>query len=326
MGNAALRDLAAIEPISFDALSGTTLAIDAHNWLYRYLTITVRFTNAAAYTTPDGEEVANLIGILQGVAKLVEGSITPVFVFDGQPAALKADEIDRRREAREAAEAELERARERGDRLEAARLDSQTQRLTPLIQETSRHLLGHLDVPVVEAPAEGEAQAAHLAKRGQVDAVGTEDYDALLFGAPVTIRQLTSSGDPERMDLDATLTQTGLTYEQLVDAAILIGTDYNDGLHGFGPKTAVSAVQEHGDLWGVLEARGLAIEMADRIRELFLEPTVADIDCAVRFPTPDLDAVRRYVVDEWGVDPSTIERPLERIDEATAQTGLDRFA
>lgn len=326
MGNAALRDLAVIEPIAFEDLRGRTMAIDAHNWLYRYLTITVRFTDSRAYTTEDGVEVANLIGILQGVAKLLEGSIRPVFVFDGEPSVLKADEIERRREEREAREAEMERAVERGDAIEAARLDSQSQRLTDTIQSTSRALLDRLDVPHLDAPAEGEAQAATLAADGVVDCVGTEDYDALLFGAPTTIRKLTSSGDPERMDLEATLAELGLSREQLVDAAILVGTDYNDGLTGFGPKTAIDAVHEHGDLWGVLEAEGTTIPRADRIRELFLSPTV-DREYAQPpgFPTPDLDRVRAYVVDEWGVEPDAIDRPLERIEEATAQTGLGRF-
>lgn len=326
MGNAALRDLAAIESIAVESLRGSSMAIDAHNWLYRYLTVTVRFTDRAAYTTDDGEEVANLIGILQGVAKLLEGSIRPLFVFDGEPSVLKAEEIERRREQREARAAEMEAAKERGDAIEAARLDSQSQRLTDTIQTSSRALLDRLDVPYLEAPAEGEAQAAVLAAEGTVDAVGSEDYDTLLFGAPTTIRQLTSSGNPERMDLAATLDALDLSREQLVDAAILIGTDYNDGLAGYGPKTAVSAVREHGDLWGVLEAEGRAIARADRIRELFLSPSVVDAAVATpEPPRPDLDAVRAYVVDEWGVAAAAVERPLERIEEASSQTGLGRF-
>ena len=326
MGNAALRDLAVIEPVTFDELKGDCIAIDAHNWLYRYLTITVRFTNSRVYTTDDGEEVANLIGILQGVAKLLEAQITPVFVFDGTPAELKTDEIERRRDRREELAQRRDEARERGDAVEAARLDSQSQRLTPTIQETSRELLDRLDITYIDAPAEGEAQAAHMARRGTVDSVGTEDYDALLFGAPITIRQLTSSGDPERMDLEATLTNLGLTREQLIDAAILIGTDYNDGITGYGPKTAVAAVKDHGTLWDVLAAEGLSITAADRIRDLFLDPNVSDTDVICRFPRPDMDAVTAYTTDDWGIDLESIERPLTRIEQATKQTGLDHFS
>lgn len=131
-------------------------------------------------------------------------------------------------------------------------------------------------MPIVEAPAEGEAQAAHIVRRGDADYVGSEDYDALLFGAPRTLRQLTSKGDPELMDLEATLAHHDLTLEQLIDAAILIGTDFNEGVRGIGPKTAISEITEHGDLWSVLEARGDSVEYGDRVRQLFRDPNVTD--------------------------------------------------
>jgi len=326
MGNADLRDLATIEEVPWDELDPGVVAVDAHNWLYRYLTTTVRFTNVSVYTTSAGDEVANLVGIVQGLPKFFEHDLTPVFVFDGGPSELKADEIAERREAREKLEDQLEDAREAGDATEVARLDSATQRLTDVIQETSRGLLERLDVPVVEAPAEGEAQAAHIAKRGDADYVGTEDYDALLFGAPVTLRQLTSKGNPERMRLEETLDDLGLTREQLVDVAILCGTDFNDGVHGYGPKTALKAVREHGDLWRVVEAEDVVVENADLVRELFFNPNVTDDYAFDTTISPDVDAAKAYVTDEWGVPADEVARGFERIDEGLTQTGLDDWA
>jgi flap endonuclease-1 len=299
------------------------VAVDAHNWLYRYLTTTVRFTNESVYTTTAGEEVANLVGIVQGLPKFFEHDLTPVFVFDGGPSELKADEIAERREAREELEDQLADAREKGDATEVARLDSATQRLTGVIQETSRELLSLLDVPVVEAPAEGEAQAAHMAARGDADYVGTEDYDALLFGAPVTLRQLTSKGNPERMDLQRTLDDLELTREQLVDVAILCGTDFNDGVRGYGPKTALKAVREHGDLWGVMESEDVVVENADLVRQLFFEPNVTDDYAFDTTITPDVDAAKAYVTDEWQVPAGEVARGFERIQDGLTQTGLD---
>ncbi|MFC7021452.1 MULTISPECIES: flap endonuclease-1 [Haloarcula] len=325
MGNADLRSLAVIEDVSFDDLDGSVVAVDAHNWLYRYLTTTVKFTGDGKYTTADGEEVANLIGVVQGLPKFFEHDLTPVFVFDGAVTDLKDDEVQKRREQRERYEAELEAAREAGDAVRAAKLDSRTQRLTATIVETTRDLLDLLDVPVVDAPAEGEGQAAYMARKGDVDYAGTEDYDALLFGAPFTLRQLTSSGDPELMDFEATLERHDLTWEQLVDAAILMGTDFNEGVAGIGPKTAVKTLHEHGDLYGVLEARGEHIDHADRIRDLFLDPAVTD-DYSVRTDLdPDVDAARRFVTEEWEVDADEVARGFERIEESMVQTGLDRW-
>ena len=324
MGNADLRQLAAIEPIEFTELAGATVAIDAHNWLYRYLTTTVKWTSDAVYTTAAGEEVANLVGVVQGLPKFFEHDMTPVMVFDGGVTDLKTDEVERRREQKEKAEERAAEARAAGDAIEAARLESRTQRLTDTIHETTRELLALLDVPVVEAPAEGEAQAAHMARSNTVDYAGSEDYDTLLFGAPRTLRDLTSKGDPECMDFEATLDEHDLTWEQLVDVGILCGTDFNDGVSGIGPKTAVKLVGEHGDLWAVLEAEDAYVENADLVRELFLNPDVADTDFDPGIE-PDLDAARAYVTDEWEIPASEVERGFERIEESVVQSGLDRW-
>jgi flap endonuclease-1 len=327
MGNADLRQLAVIEPKPFEELAGSVVAIDAHNWLYRYLTTTVRFTASSVYTTGSGEEVANLVGVVQGLPKFFEHDITPVFVFDGGVAELKTDEVETRREQRERYESELRAAREgEADAAEIATLDSRTQRLTETIQKTTRELLGLLDVPIVEAPAEGEAQAAYMTRRGDTDYAGSEDYDTLLLGAPYTLRGLTSKGDPECMDFERTLSELGLTWEGLVDAAILMGTDFNEGIEGVGPKTAVKLIKEHGDLWDALEARGETIAHADRIRGMFLDPTVTD---EYEYDTdidPDLEAAKRYVTDEWEIPFEEVERGFERIESSVVQTGLDRWS
>ncbi|MCO8246009.1 flap endonuclease-1 [Haladaptatus sp. AB643] len=325
MGNSALRQLASLEEVSFDDIEGSVVAIDAHNWLYRYLTTTVKWTSDEVYTTEDGTEVANLVGVVQGLPKFFEHDLVPVFVFDGHVTDLKSDEIENRREQREKLEDQLEDAREEGDAIEVARLEAHTQRLTPVIQETTRELLDLLDVPVVEAPAEGEAQAAHMARTGAVDYAGTEDYDALLLGAPLTLRQLTSKGNPELMDFEATLEEHDITWEQLVDIAILCGTDFNEGVSGVGPKTALKGVKEHGDLFGVLEERDAYIENVEIIRGMFLDPDVTDeyeFDASM---DPDIAAAREYVVDEWKVHEDEVARGFERIEESITQTGLDQW-
>lgn len=327
MGNAALREIAVIEPQTLEALAGSVIAVDAHNWLYKYLTTTVKFTRNDVYTTADGEEVANLIGAVQGLTKFFEHDITPVFVFDGTPTDLKAAEIESRRADREVAEEQLAAAQERGDEIAAARLQARTQTLTDVIHETTRGLFDRLDVPYLEAPAEGEAQCAHMARHDpEIEFAGSDDYDTLLFGAPVTLRQLTSSGDPERMPLDASLEEHGLTWEQLVDVGLLCGTDFNEGIDGVGPKTAVAAVKEHGDIYGVLADRGESIEDVDEIRALFRHPQVTDAYSIDGELEPDIERAREYVTVEWEVPDEEINAGLAEIEESVTQTGLDRWS
>ncbi|MFD1633705.1 flap endonuclease-1 [Haloplanus ruber] len=325
MGNADLRQLAALSEVDWDEVAGSVVAVDAHNWLYRYLTTTVKWTNDAVYTTAAGEEVANLVGVVQGLPKFFEHDLTPVFVFDGGVTELKDDEVAARREQREQAAERLAAAEERGDAVEAARLEARTQRLTDVILETTRDLLAHLDVPVVDAPAEGEAQAAYMARRGDVDYAGSEDYDALLFGAPYTLRQLTSEGRPELMDLDATFDRHDISWEGLIDVAILCGTDFNPGVDGVGPKTALRAIADHGDLWAALDAEGWQVANADRVRNLFRDPPVTDDYAVDTDIDPDVAAARAYVTEQWEVEADEVERGFERIEDALVQTGLDRW-
>jgi len=325
MGNADLRQLAALRDVTWDEVAGSVVAVDAHNWLYRYLTTTVKWTNDAAYTTSAGVEVANLVGIVQGLPKFFDHDLTPVFVFDGGVTDLKEAEVSERREKRERAEKRLAEAEERGDAVEAARLEARTQRLTDTILETTRELLILLDVPTVDAPAEGEAQAAYMARRGDADYAGSEDYDTLLFGAPRTLRQLTSKGTPELMDLDATLSRHDITLEQLIDVAILCGTDFNPGVDGVGPKTALGAITDHGDLWAAVEAEGWQVPNADRVRDLFRDPPVTDDYAVDADIDPDVAAAREYVTETWEVDADEVERGFERIEASLVQTGLDRW-
>jgi flap endonuclease-1 len=325
MGNADLRQLAALSDVTWDEVADSVVAVDAHNWLYRYLTTTVKWTNDAVYTTSEGTEVANLVGVVQGLPKFFEHDLTPAFVFDGGVTELKEAEVSERRAKREHAEERRVEAEERGDSIEAARLEARTQRLTDTILETTRNLLALLDVPVVDAPAEGEAQAAYMTRRGDADYAGSEDYDTLLFGAPRTLRQLTSKGTPELMDLDATLDRHGISLEQLIDVAILCGTDFNPGVDGVGPKTALRAITDHGDLWGAIEAEGWQVPDADRVRDLFRDPPVTDDYTVDTDIDPDVAAARAFVIEEWEVDADEVERGFERIEESLVQTGLDRW-
>jgi len=107
MGNADLRQLAVIEETPFADLQGSVVAVDAHNWLYKYLTTTVQWTSERIYTTSDGTEVANLVGVVQGLPKFFEHDLTPVFVWDGGVTELKDEEIAERREQRESYEEQL---------------------------------------------------------------------------------------------------------------------------------------------------------------------------------------------------------------------------
>jgi len=148
---------------------------------------------------------------------------------------------------------EWQEALKEGDYAKAFSKAVMTGVLTSEMIDDAKTLLKLLGIPWVQAPAEAEAQAAYMAKRGDVWASSSRDYDSLLFGTPRLVRYLTITGreflpskgisrplKPELIVLEEFLSEIGLTREQLIDLAILIGTDFNDGIKGIGPKTALS--------------------------------------------------------------------------------------
>ncbi|MBI2546311.1 hypothetical protein HYV81_03965 [Candidatus Woesearchaeota archaeon] len=111
----------------------------------------------------------------------------------------------------------------------------------------------------MQAPSEAEAQAAFIVKQNDAFAIGSQDADSLLFGAPRTVRNLTFSGKrrtgaakyvvvkPEMIDLKENLAHLGITQRQLITLSMLVGTDYNHGgIPGIGPKKALQLVKKYG--------------------------------------------------------------------------------
>lgn len=318
MGNASLRKLAHIETISPEELGGANVGIDAPNWLYKYVTTTTQFTSNAAYRT-EGKELPNLIGVPSGLRRFFKLNIKPVFVFDGTAHEMKHGEIEERKRKRLEAG---EQAREADDKIEEAKFQAQAQFLTQTILETTQELFTILDIPYGTAPRAAEAQTAVMAQQGVVDYVISEDYDSMLFGAPRTVRKFTGSGELEVLDLEKTLSTHGITHEELVEIAILCGTDYNDGVDGIGPATAKKLVsEEQKTLERILEEYDAKIEESDRIRRYFLNPEYKELS-APKYPNPDVSNARQFIIGKWNIQPDEVSSYITEIEQEAEQPGL----
>jgi flap endonuclease-1 len=188
-----LRDLVPKTSIRLEDLSGKSMAIDAYNALYQFLAI-IRQPDGTPLKDGSGRITSHLSGLLYRTSNLVELGIKPIYVFDGVPPTLKEAEIKRRMKVKEEALIKYEQALKEG-KIEEARMYAQaTSRLKDYMAEDSKRLLDLMGIPWVQAPSEGEAQAAHMVKRGDADYCASQDYDSLLFGAPKLVRNVTISG------------------------------------------------------------------------------------------------------------------------------------
>ena len=83
-----ITELLTKREISLDELNGKTVAVDASNHLYQFLT-TIRSPDGALFTDSKGHVTSHLIGLFSRTSHLLQKNITPVYVFDGKPPELK---------------------------------------------------------------------------------------------------------------------------------------------------------------------------------------------------------------------------------------------
>lgn len=323
MGVAALRDLAPIEKTDLLQYDGTRIAVDAHQYLYRYLKTTMRYRSEETYTTSDQDNVAHLLGLLNGLPPLVETGITPVFVFDGSAHELKADTVASRQQKRKQAERQLEQAREAGDVELVNKLQSRAQGLTGDMIASTQRLFDLLGIPYHTADGNAEAQCASLAREHEdISAAYSGDYDTLLFGSPVLLRpdyKTKSATAAERLLLPRLLNETGLTYEQLIDVAVLIGTDYNEGVNGIGPKRGVKRVGMYGSAEAVTRKYDIDIseDVIRRVRTLYVDPPITMPDSIQTriHGDADIDAVSAYLIETNDLPADEIQTKLDRLQK-----------
>lgn len=311
-----LKDLVSAQQLAWEALSGRTLAVDGYNAAYQFLA-TIRQRDGQLFSDPDGRVTSHLIGVFYRTTSLLKEGVLPVWVFDGKPPERKAGTIRQRILSKERAETEWQEALAAGDLETARRKAAQTSRLTrPMVEELAE-LLRALGVPTVQAPSEGEAQAAAMAARGTVWAAASEDYDSLLFGAPRLVRGLAArsrgAGAPgaQLAVRDEVLASLGIDGEELILLGIIVGTDFNDGVPGYGPKKALKLVQQHRGFDATVAQVGLDPEESRAVLEIFRHPNATEVPQPAFGPV-DEDALRKILVDRHGFAEARVRAAIAR--------------
>lgn len=340
-----IREIVSRKTIDFKDLKGKTVCVDAFNILYQFLT-TIRQADGEPLKDDDGEITSHLSGILyRNVALLSEG-IKLVYVFDGDPPVLKNKIHEKRLKARDVASEKYEEGLKGEDLEIMKRYSSQLIRLDEKMIEEAKELLEALGIAVVQAPSEGEAQAAYLSRQDGFYGVVSQDYDSLVFGARVLIRNLavsrkkkTPSGyvnvEPEIIVLKELLDDLGINQDQLICLAILVGTDYNPkGVFRIGQKKALEIVKEHEIPEKIFEFVQDKIDAMDEedqfdwreIFSLFRAPRVDDVK--IEFPEMNLKKVKEILVGRHGFSEERINNQIEKLEsvkKAQNQKSLGRW-
>ncbi|MEM7821421.1 MAG: flap endonuclease-1 [Candidatus Aenigmatarchaeota archaeon] len=316
--------------IDLNSLSGKKIGIDGYNAAYQFLSIIRQRPTGEFLRDSKGNITSHLSGIFYRTAILIEAGIKPLYVWDGEPPEFKKRVVEERVERREEARKKWMEALEKGE--EAMPYAQAAVMLTKEIIEESKKLLEYMGIPSIQAKSEGEAQLAFLAKKGEIWASASQDWDSILFGSPRLLRNLSITGKrklprkevyieikPEIVELDFVLSSLGITREQLVMIGILIGTDYNPGgVEGFGPKKALSLVKECKSLDEILKRIEWKFEVgAEDIYNFFMHPPVNE-KYKIQFKEPNKEKIIEFMVEEHDFSRERVEKVVDKLQQSFA--------
>jgi flap endonuclease-1 len=317
--------------IRISELADKAVAIDAYNTLYQFLSI-IRGPTGELLADSKGDVTSHLSGLFYRNANLMMENIKLIYVFDGKANELKKTEIERRNNLKKEASQKYQVAIEEGRMEDVRKYSTRTAVLTDKMVEDSKKLLSYLGIPTIQAPSDGESAASYLTRRDMAFAVGSQDYDSILFGAKKLVRNLTISGkrkvpsrntyidiDPEILEHEKVLKETRLTHEQLVDVGILIGTDFNPtGFPGIGPKTAIKLIKENGKLENISKIEHLLTQVPyQEIRDIFLNPEVPNVD-QIEFGEVDRNKVLEFLCVNKSFSTDRVSTTLDKLQKSRA--------
>ncbi|MBD3313881.1 flap endonuclease-1 [Candidatus Woesearchaeota archaeon] len=339
-----LKEIVIKKEIQIPELKDRVLVVDSYNTMYQFLT-TIRMSDGSPLMDSKGNVTSHLNGIFNRTLNLMQRGVKLAFVFDGKPPKLKTRERERRAEAKEKARKEYEIAKERKDLDNMKKYAARTSRLTRDMVEEAKKLISAMGLPVIQAPSEGEAQAAYIVNKGEAFAEVSQDFDCLMFSVPRMIRNLTISGkrklpgklsfttiSPEIIDLKENLNALGIDQDQLIALSMLVGTDFNPGgIKGIGPKNALKLVRENKDDFDSMFSKAGWEDHFDfpwkEVYDVISNMPTTD-DYELKWTTPDADKVKEILVDEHDFSERRVNDVLEKLKsekEKRSQTGLGDF-
>jgi len=329
-----LKDLASPEAIEMSDLAGERVAVDTFLVAYQFITsLRARGEGKDGLYMRDsqGRPVSHLFGFLERASTMIAAGIDPVFVFDGRPHELKQETLNERKGRRETALEKYETALAQEDWKQVDKLGAQIVSYTPEMVAETQQLFDLMGVAWVEAPMEAEGAGSVWCRQGKVAGVASQDWDVLLYGSPVMIRNLTSHGTrkfgrvitAERIVLADLLAAHELTQAQLVDLGIMVGTDFHPGIYGIGPKKGLKLIKEFGTIEAICEAKDKPLpERLDEIRQIFHDHPVGEIELPPSSKGNEA-GLRKFLIEERDFSERRVERALSKLAAAgrLKQTG-----
>ncbi|MFC1753766.1 flap endonuclease-1 [Thermoproteota archaeon] len=339
-----LKEITVKKDIQISDLKDKILVVDSYNVMYQFLT-TIRMADGSPLMDSRGNITSHLNGLFNRTMSLMQKGLKLAFVFDGKPPKLKQKERERRKNLKIEAKKEYEIAKQRKDLDKMKKYAARTSRLTRDMVEEAKKLIHAMGLPVIQAPSEGEAQAAYMVNKGDAYAEISQDYDCLMFGVPKLVRNLTVSErrkmpgklsyapvKPEILDLKENLDALGINQDQLIALCMLIGTDFNPGgIKGIGPKNALKLIKKYTDDFGTMFKDSEWDKHCDcswkEVFDTIKNMPVTD-EYEIKWRQPDTEALRKLLIEKHDFSEKRVNDALEKLEtekQKKSQKGLGEF-
>ncbi|EOA23395.1 hypothetical protein CARUB_v10016571mg [Capsella rubella] len=106
-----------------------------------------------------------------------------------------------------------------------------------------QELLQFFGIPYIIAPMEAEAQCAFMEQSNLVDGIVTDDSDVFLFGARSVYKNIFDDRKyVETYFMKDIEKELGLSRDKIIRMAMLLGSDYTEGISGIGIVNAIEVV------------------------------------------------------------------------------------
>jgi len=313
--------------IDSEDLKNKILAVDALVAIYQMLAM-IRAPDGYFLTDKKGRITSHLVGIFNRECRLISIGIRSVYVFDGPPHPLKMKIIAKRKKEKKKYYKQFILAVKKGDAERAIKLGKRSMFVTDNMINETKKLLKLLGIPIIQAIHDAEAQAAYIVNRGDAFALATRDWDAFLYGAKRIVMHWKLTQDdylPTKLyDLKEFLEKANLTRRELIEMAILIGTDYNpEGFKGIGPKTAYKLIKKYGSVERLIEIGKIKWKWEIRpkeIRDIFMNHPI-NKNYEICFSEPDFEGLIHFLVDKHNFSLSRVRKQIMLAMKALKRPG-----
>jgi len=292
-----LDDIILRKELKYSQLEGKIITVDAPNiimGLFNFIRPTKGSMEPNLIMDRTQRPISHLYGLLYRINFYYSKKMCPIFCFDGKDSSLKRIITKDRLKDFRFTQTWYQQALKSGNLSLARQIALSKEYLWQNVIKESKQLMNALGIPYIDSPASAESQCAQLVKDKVASYSISQDFDSLLFGCPQMVHNLTKSRRkkirgkwkyekiiPTEINLKKNLTRLGISLFQLVDMAILIGTDYFKGIHGIGSKKAFQLIRKYNNLENIIiqekqhyDFSQLNYRFISQIRKIFLLPEV----------------------------------------------------